>query len=437
MDSLVYYGLIYFVEALIIWQYSTQMFHSKYRKIIELFASVLLYIIPFVLSLTENAWLNILSFIIVNHIYIHKIFRTEWYIAFFHAAIVTAVMCITELLSSSIFSQLVYSFYQASLLQHNLSVLVPTSKLLYYIILQIIVVIFVKGKDKSYSLNIESIILTLVPFTTSIIMITFAVIHMEITPSQTIDLFIGVSSFLLLISNIVIFAVHNYTQEKNQKYVEMQLQLQKEYDLTEYYKLLIEQHENQSILIHDIKKHLNSISLLNQQNETEKIDLYINQIIHSSDLQTSLHISDNDILNAILSRYIQKCRTQRIDFRIDIRKQSMNFLETNDLTSLICNLLDNAFEAASLQENSFMELHISRKENTPFTLLTLTNSCRSDPFSKGDKKLVSRKKNKLRHGYGIKSITRIVEKYNGDIQMYYDEETNTFHTILTLKNLSV
>lgn len=147
----------------------------------------------------------------------------------------------------------------------------------------------------------------------------------------------------------------------------MQLQLQKEYDLTEYYKLLIEQHENQSILIHDIKKHLNSISLLNQQNETEKIDLYINQIIHSSDLQTSLHISDNDILNAILSRYIQKCRTQRIDFRIDIRKQSMNFLETNDLTSLICNLLDNAFEAASLQENSFMELHISRKENTPFT----------------------------------------------------------------------
>lgn len=436
MDSLVYYGLIYFVEALIIWQYSTQMFHSKYRKIIELFASIFLYIIPFVLSLAENAWLNILSFIIVNYIYIHKIFRTEWYIAFFHAAIVTAVMCIAELLSSSIFSHLVYSFYQASLLQHNLSVLVPTSKLLYYIILQIIVIIFVKGKDKSYSLNIESIILTLVPFTTSIIMITFAVIHLEITPSPTVDLFIGVSSFLLLISNIVIFATHNYTQEKNQKYVEMQLQLQKEYDLTEYYKLLIEQHENQSILIHDIKKHLNSISLLNQQNETEKIDLYINQIIHSSDLQTSLHISDNDILNAILSRYIQKCRTQRIDFRIDIRKQSMNFLETNDLTALICNLLDNAFEAASLQENSFMELHTSRKANTPFTLLTLTNSCRSDPFSKGDRKLVSRKKNKLRHGYGIKSITRIVEKYNGDIQMYYDEETNTFHTILTLKNLS-
>lgn len=436
MDSLVYYGLIYFVEALIIWQYSTQMFHSKYRKTIELFSSILLYIIPFTLSLTENAWLNILSFLIVNHIYIHKIFRTEWYIAFFHATIVTAVMCITELLSSAIFSQLIYSFYQSSLLQNNLSILVSTSKLLYFIILQIIVVVFAKGKDNSHSLNIESIILTLVPFTTSIIMITFAIIHLEITPSQTIDLFIGVSSFLLLISNIVIFAVHNYTQEKNAKYIEMQLQLQKEYDLTEYYKLLIEQHENQSILIHDIKKHLNSISLLNKQRDSEKIDLYVDQIIHSSDLQVSLQVSDNDILNAILSRYAQRCRAKRIDFRIDIRKQSIHFLETNDLTALICNLLDNAFEAACLQENSFMELHISHKENTPFTLLTLTNSCRTNPFSEGDKKLITRKKNKLRHGYGIKSITRIVEKYNGDIQMYYDEETNTFHTILTLKNLS-
>ena len=267
-------------------------------------------------------------------------------------------------------------------------------------------------------------------------MITFAVIHLEITPTRTSDLFIGISSFLLLITNIVIFAVHNYTQEKNQKYVELQLQLQKEYDLTEYYKLLIEQHEKQSILIHDIKKHLNSISLLNQQNESEKIELYINQIIHSSDLQTSLQVSDNNILNAILSRYIQKCRTQRIDFRIDIRKQSVNFLEVNDLTSLICNLLDNAFESASLQENSYIELHISRKENTPFTLLTLTNSCRTNPFSEDGKKLITRKQNKLRHGYGIKSITRIVEKYHGDIQMYYDEESNSFHTVLTLKNLS-
>lgn len=436
MDSFIYYGLVYFVEALIIWQYSTQMFSSKYPKLVQLCLSIALYIIPFLLSFTENVWINFLSFFIISFIYLLVTFHCTWYVALFHTSIITAIMSSTELLSSAIFSHLTYAFYQDSIIHQNLSVLAVVSKLLYHLSLQVIVVLFANNSAERFAFAFESIILIFLPVLTTFIMITFTLIDFTTTISDTLNLLIGVSSFLLLISNIVIFAVHNYTQEKNAKFTEMQLQLQKEYDLTEYYKLLIEQHENQSILIHDIKKHLNSISLLNQQNETEKIDLYINQIIHSSDLQTSLHISDNDILNAILSRYMQKCRTQRIDFRIDIRKQSVNFLEVNDLTSLICNLLDNAFESASLQENSYIELHISRKENTPFTLLTLTNSCRTNPFSEDGKKLITRKQNKLRHGYGIKSITRIVEKYHGDIQMYYDEESNSFHTVLTLKNLS-
>ena len=195
------------------------------------------------------------------------------------------------------------------------------------------------------------------------------------------------------------------------------LQLQKEYDLAEYYKLLIEQHESQSILIHDIKKHLNTINLLNEQNDTEKIGIYINQIIHSSELDTRVQISDNEILNALLSRYIQKCQKKHIDFRIDIRKKSLHFLETNDLTALICNLMDNAFESASLQENSYIELHISRKENTPFTLLTLTNSCRTNPFSENDHTLYTRKKDALRHGYGIKSIRYTISKYGGAVSI--------------------
>ena len=61
----------------------------------------------------------------------------------------------------------------------------------------------------------------------------------------------------------------------------MQLQLQKEHDSAEYYKMLIAQNENQRILIHDMKKHLQSIALLNEDNENEKIRAYIDQLMHS------------------------------------------------------------------------------------------------------------------------------------------------------------
>lgn len=50
----------------------------------------------------------------------------------------------------------------------------------------------------------------------------------------------------------------------------MQLMLQKEADTAEYYEMLLSQYENQNILIHDLKKHLQSIELLNEKGKNEK-----------------------------------------------------------------------------------------------------------------------------------------------------------------------
>ncbi|MFZ1779189.1 GHKL domain-containing protein [Agathobacter rectalis] len=46
---------------------------------------------------------------------------------------------------------------------------------------------------------------------------------------------------------------------------------------------------------------------------------------------------------------------------------------------------------------------------------------------------VSHKANKGRHGFGIKSIKKVVKQYHGNLQMYYDNDSGTFHTIITLK----
>ncbi len=108
-------------------------------------------------------------------------------------------------------------------------------------------------------------------------------------------------------------------------------------------------------------------------------------------------------------------------------------MEDNDITALFCNLLDNAVEAAEKISEGCIQLHITRQASTPFTFISVINSCRVSPFSK-DGRLPSSKKDSLRHGYGLRSITRIVEKYCGDIQMYYDAENTSFHTIIMLRN---
>ena len=75
----------------------------------------------------------------------------------------------------------------------------------------------------------------------------------------------------------------------------------------------------------------------------------------------------------------------------------------------------------------------SKRDKTPFVLITLINSCRINPFTKEHNNLITTKPDKHNHGFGIKSIQKIVKKYHGDIQMYYNEESLTFHTIITLR----
>ena len=90
-------------------------------------------------------------------------------------------------------------------------------------------------------------------------------------------------------------------------------------------------------------------------------------------------------------------------------------------------------EAATNIPESFIELTVQKKENLPFIIIVLINSCRSAPIFDQDGLPVSSKSNKSIHGFGVKSIKKVIKQYQGDLQMYYDNDSGTFHTIITLK----
>ena len=135
-----------------------------------------------------------------------------------------------------------------------------------------------------------------------------------------------------------------------------------------------------------------------------------------------------------MARYKRQCNNMGIAFTADIRSGVLNYMSDSDLTSLFCNLLDNATEAAGKVPDSYIEVNICKRENTPFVLITVVNSCRVNPFSNSGGKLISTKPDKHAHGFGTKSIKSICKKYNGDIQMYYNEESLTFHTVITIRS---
>ena len=83
---------------------------------------------------------------------------------------------------------------------------------------------------------------------------------------------------------------------------------------------------------------------------------------------------------------------------------------------------------------SFIEVPAPKKENSPFIVIVVLNSCRTAPAYDSDHLPISNKENTTKHGYGIKSIKKVTKKHGGNLQMYYDDSSSTFHTIITLKS---
>lgn len=433
MENTVFYFFSFFVEAIVLWQYASNLFDVRHRPRTNLAVLCSLYLFLFSVSLFESKWINMVLYLFINFIYLLTQCRLKWNSAFFHSTILAAVMGMCELMVYSIIERFTPHFFTEEGYLHNTIIFAIFSKIMFFTVIYVLIQLL-KGRQKCNQRPDKSaFLLVFIPITSVFIMLTFVNISETDTLSLSLYWMVVLSAILLLIANLLVFGINQYNQRKSIEFTEMQLLLQKESDLTEYYEMLLSQNENQSILIHDIKKHLQSIDMLNDEKDHEKISNYIRQLMHSSDLKEFSRLCDHEMLNAILSRYQRQCSDKQIDFHADIRSGIIDFITDTDLTSLFCNLLDNAIESADGIPDSFIEVNTVRREKTPFIVISVINSCRKNPFSDQNGRLTTTKQDRHKHGFGMKSIRKTVNKYNGDMQMYYNDDTSTFHTIISLK----
>lgn len=433
MINTICYFFSFLVEAIILWQYSSHLFpakHSPLRKSVVLCG---LYFILFCVSLSEFIWLNAILYFLLTFIFLMTQCYLNWYTAVFHSSILTAVMAMSELIVYGITKRFAPHFLDHGREFYHLLFFAVFSKLIFFAVAYILMHLMQNPKKTKEKYDKSVFLLVFIPLTSIFIMFTFISIGESVSLPSSLDWMIVVSAVFLLTANLLIFEINQYHQKKNMEFTEMQLLLQKESDLAKYYKMLNAHNENQRILIHDIKKHLQSIDTLNEQKEYAKISAYIRQLALSSDLKESSRLCDHEMLNSILCRYMQQCSDNHIAFHADIRSGTTDFIADNDLTSLFCNLLDNAVNAAEDIPESFIEISTGKKAKTPFTVLTVINSCRTDPFiTKNGSPAISIPRSQT-HGFGLKSIRKIVAKYNGNMQIYYNSDTLTFHTVITLR----
>lgn len=437
MTFVVFYCLLYVMEAITLFQYNTTLFSSSYSKRVRYSSLTVCYFLLFLIFLFHNPYANFSAFFVVNFLYLQIMNRLNFFTAIFHSLIILTSMCLSELIFTAIFFQVSYHFPGKNYLLHDIVFTAILSKMLYFFILYFISHYVISSKENQRNLHKGNPVLYFVPILSFGIISIYFYICTTVELGQIANYLFSISALLLLFINVIIFGLYSHLQKKSAEFAHLQIQLQKEYDFSEYYKALIQQDERQKIFIHDIKNHLQSIAAWSEQKNFEKISSYLDQLLQSQDLQSSVHICESEMLNAILCRYSRICAADHIAFHADIRNRSINFVTDDDLTALFCNLLDNAVESCRKSNSAFLELSVAKQEHSNLCVITMQNSCPVDPFSKTSGQLISSKKNPSRHGFGLKSIQRIALKYSGELRTYYDTKHHSFHTILILKEFCV
>ena len=113
---------------------------------------------------------------------------------------------------------------------------------------------------------------------------------------------------------------------------------------------------------------------------------------------------------------------KEIDFEIYVTALMETSLSDGDISILIGNLLDNAIEACEQMQDGKRWILFKLKKRQRSLFIEISNSLGTVPRIK-DGELFTSKKDKILHGYGLKSVKRIVQKYDGVFSFSVEEET--------------
>ena len=126
----------------------------------------------------------------------------------------------------------------------------------------------------------------------------------------------------------------------------------------------------------------------------------------------------NPAIDSLLSNYNITAIKEEIDFTYFVDGQLLGFMEPNNIVALFDNLLSNAFEAALGEEKQNRVIHLQIANEKQMVMIVVRNYSSHSPLFEGGTPITS--KNKKYHGYGIKSIKRIVKKYSGEVKFGYN-----------------
>lgn len=421
--------ILYIFEAVIFIYYCNNVFNSKFNKYIKCLSVFTGFTILFFIYQLGLNYINGITIILVSFLLMHYIYDAKFLNALLQSVLYLAFMIAGEYLVIPI-TNLIFDLNNIDLHNelHSYLFAVIVSKVIHFLCLMLMLIFFKRKKVESIDDNKGFALILTLPLSNIVVLTYIEYISQKIQYNTKTNIIWFVIALFMLFTNFLVFYNRSNILKQSQKINELNVENQKR-ELDEQYFSIIEKSNNDmKILAHDFKNHLIQI---NSFDNIEEVNSYIRKIYDDVEKFTHAGISGNKYLDVILSKYFSLCELKGIDFKVDVKTANLIQIDGYDLTALLNNLLDNAVEAAEISNEKSIEFDLLSESNY-YDKLVIINSCAQMPYIQDKKLITNKEKNKSSHGFGLKSIKRIIEKYNGDYYWEYNDEDKKFITSILL-----
>lgn len=249
-----------------------------------------------------------------------------------------------------------------------------------------------------------------------------------------INLCITIAALGIFCDNTIIYFVVQKLSEWLEK--------EKEYEVVQYQnevliKETLEKDEmNKEVrkIWHDFNNHMSCIDMLLQMENIEKAREYIKNM-NASCQTTYMGIrTGNEMADVVVNQKFMLAKAEAIELIVKGELQEEIRINQMDLCALLCNSLDNAIEACrQIEDKEERKASLFLKMYKDYLLIDVTNSVKEEVDK--NKKLVTTKSDKKRHGIGMLSMRTVVEKYGGNLE--WKCENKQFFLSIIVKNITM
>ena len=235
---------------------------------------------------------------------------------------------------------------------------------------------------------------------------------------------------VLLLFNVMIFEIYikmneMFMYEKERTVYAQQIDMIS-FNTIEQKKIMEDFHEEKHNLINELIVLKEGV----ETNDKETVIRNINKIINNCHYVETVSDSGNGVIDALINFKYAIAKEYGIDFRLKMFIPNELPIEQCDIGVVLGNAIDNAIEAVKECRNRKKLIEISMGVKKEAWIMVIRNPYEHEVKKDRAGRILSTKKEKHRHGYGLKSIKRIAQEYQGEVII--DTENGFFSLTVVL-----